>query len=84
MYSPFNERICKQCPFKGKVYKTKVGIFEIEYIDCQRDNKDSQENFIRTNKEESLLLWIRGSEFLHCLYAYNVTVTDNTKNSVKK
>jgi len=69
MYNPYNEIICKQCPFKGKVFETKAGTFGIKYIDCQRDNKDAQANFIRTNKDESFLLWIRQSEFLHCLYA---------------
>jgi len=69
MYNPYDERICKQCPFTGKVFETKVGTSGIKYIDCQRDNKDAQEHFIHTNKDDSLSLWIRQSEFLHCLYA---------------
>ena len=69
MYNPFNERICNQCPFKGRVFETQIGTFGIKYIDCQRDNKDAQEDFIRTNNNESLLLWIKQANFLHCLYA---------------
>ena len=75
MYSPYDERICNQCPFKGKVFEIKVGTFSIKYINCQRNNKDAQEDFIRTNKTESLLLWIRQAGFLHCLYAYELTRT---------
>lgn len=69
MYNPYNEKICKQCPFAGNIHQTKIGTLEVKYIDCQRDNKDAQEHFIQTNKEESLLLWVRQSKFLHCLYA---------------
>jgi hypothetical protein len=70
MYTPYNETICKRCPFKGKVFKTKFGLFGIKYIDCQRDNKDAQEHFKKTNKNESLLLWISQTNFLHCLFSY--------------
>jgi len=69
MYNPYNEEICKHCPFAGDVFETNVGTFGIKYIDCKRDNIDAQEHFIRTNKDESLLLWVRQTEFLHCLYA---------------
>jgi hypothetical protein len=70
MYTPYNETICKQCPFTGKVFETNVGTFGIKYIDCQRDNKDAQEHFIHTNKNESLLLWVRQANFLHCLFSF--------------
>jgi hypothetical protein len=69
MYNPYDERICKSCPFAGKIFEVKVGTISIKYIDCKRDNQDAQEHFIRTNKDESLLLWIRQTEFLHCLYS---------------
>jgi len=69
MYNPYDERICKGCPFAGKVFEPKVGTIGIKFIDCQRDNNDAQDHFIRTNKDESLLLWIRQTEFLHCLYS---------------
>jgi len=59
----------KGCPFKGKVFEVKAWKFGIKYIDCQRDKKDAQEHFIITNKDESLLLWIHQTEFLHCLYS---------------
>lgn len=76
MYNPYNERICNQCPFKGKVFEIKAGTSRVKYINCQRDNKDAQDNFIKTNKNESLLLWVRQSEFLHCLYANNGAYSD--------
>jgi len=72
MYSPYNEKLCKQCPFTGKVFESNIGTSNIKFIDCQRDNKDAQEHFIRTNNNESLKLWIRQTEFLHCLYANEV------------
>lgn len=78
MYNPFNERICKQCPFKGKVFETKVGTVGIKYIDCQRDNKDVQEDFIRTNKEESLLLWAKQSEFFYIVYTLMLVECDES------
>jgi len=73
MYSPYNESICKQCPFKGEVVESRVGTTGIKFINCQRDNKDSQEHFIRTNKNESLLLWIRQADFLHCLFSKEIS-----------
>ena len=72
MYSPYNEKICKNCPFAGKTHKTKAGISDVQFIDCQRDNKDAQEHFMQTSNNESLLLWIRQSKFLNCLYAGDV------------
>jgi len=71
MYNPFNEKICNQCPFKGKVFEVHIGTSVIKYIDCQRDNKDAQEHFIHTNDKESLSLWLQQAKFLHCLYAYD-------------
>jgi len=69
MYNPYNEMICKQCPFAGKVFEKNTGTFNIKYIDCQRDNTDAQEHFKRTNSNESFLLWINQTHFLHCIYA---------------
>jgi hypothetical protein len=69
MYNPYDDRICKGCPFAGKAFETKVGTVSIKYVDCQRDNKEAQEHFNRTNKDESLSLWIRQTGFLHCLYS---------------
>jgi hypothetical protein len=69
MYNPYNKKTCKDCPFAGKVFETNVGVSSIKYVDCQRDNKDAQKHFIKTNKNESLLLWVNQTKFLHCLYA---------------
>ena len=78
MYNPYNERICKGCPFAGKVFESKAGTSGIKYIECQRDNKDVQEHFILTNKEKSLLLWVNQTKFLHCLYANEGIEKTNT------
>ena len=69
MYNPYNERVCKGCQFEGKTFVVPVGANGITYIECKRDNPDAQEHFQRTNSIESLKLWMKQTNFLHCLYA---------------
>jgi len=69
MYNPYNEQVCRSCPFEGKTFEIRIGTNSITYIECKRDNADAQEHFQRTNSNESLNLWVKQTKFLHCLYA---------------
>ena len=69
MYNPYNEQVCKGCPFAGRIFEAPIGTNSIKYIECKRDNVDSQEHFKRTNANESILSWIQQTNFLHCLFA---------------
>ena len=76
MYNPYNERVCKGCPFTGNIYMVPIGSNDIKYIDCKRDNADAQEHFLSTNSNDSLKLWAQQTEFLHCLYANSNSCKD--------
>jgi len=61
---------CRLCILKGNVSEpVKICGCEIKYVDCQRDNEDVKQNFLRTlNKEDAFLWALQNVELLHCPY----------------
>ena len=73
MYSPHNEKFCRLCSFKGTISEA-VQIFDghsMSYIDCQRDNEDAKEQYMRTLEDDNFL-WLRQvTELEHCIFDIN-------------
>jgi hypothetical protein len=66
--TPYREQYCPNCPFKGIVSESTIGT-GIRYIDCQRDNEDTKENFKRTSSIKEMFTWVdQDFNFKNCLY----------------
>jgi len=71
MHVVYNEKICKNCPFNNKQISepTLLMGIEVKYINCQRDNEDSKNHFLHTQKDDNYQ-WLRQVvNFEHCLFA---------------
>ncbi|MDR2921814.1 MAG: hypothetical protein LBU85_00545 [Treponema sp.] len=74
MKLPYNEAICRLCPFNDKKDGTvtepvQLGKFgAIRYINCLRDNEGAKEHFCHTLKDDNYLWLSQTVNFEKCLF----------------